>query len=295
MTDSSITTAFIQQYKANVELLMQQTQALLAPYCTTDGYQAKAASHVEQFGSAAAQKKTSRNSDTPNLNVSQDKRWVFPVDYEWGTLIDKQDIMRMIIDPKSPLAQAGAAAMNRAKDDEILVQIFGTNFVGENGTTAETFDTTNYQVGVNVGGTASSLNVAKLQSSIQKLIFANKQELMEPVYGAISSFEHDSLLKEVQIHNKDFGGTAVLVDGKVKRFMGVDFTITERLNITSGNRLIPIWRKSGMHLGYWQDVMTKVDERPDKSYAWQVYHLGTWGATRLQSGKIIQVLCDDQI
>ena len=115
MTDASITVASVQQYKANVELLMQQKVALLAAHCTTDTYQGKAASHVEQFGSATAQKKVTRNSDTPNLSVSQDKRWVFPVDYEWGTLVDKQDIMRMIIDPKSPLAQAGAAAMNRER------------------------------------------------------------------------------------------------------------------------------------------------------------------------------------
>jgi len=295
MTDANITVASVQQYKANVELLMQQKVALIAPYVTIDGYQGKAASHVEQFGSATAQKKTSRNSDTPNLNVSQDKRWVFPIDYEWGTLVDKQDILRMIIDPKSPLAQAGAAAMNRAKDDEILVAFFGTNFTGENGTTAETFDTATYQVAVNVGGTASSINVAKLQNAMRMFITANKGELMEPLYAAIGAYEHDALLKEVQVNNLDYGGSAVLVDGKVKRFMGFDFVISERLSISNGNRLIPAWRKSGMHLGMWQDIMTKVDERPDKSYAWQVYHCGTFGATRLEAGKIVQILCDDQI
>jgi hypothetical protein len=186
--------------------------------------------------------------------------------------------------------------MNRAIDDEILAAIFGTNFTGENGTTSETFDTTNYQVGVNVGGTASSINVAKLQSAVQKLMLANKGELMEPVYAAISSYEHDALLKEVQVSNKDYnGGSAVLEDGKVKKFMGVNFIITERLAITSGNRLIPIWLKSGMHLGMWQDIMTRITERNDKSHATQVYLCGTFGATRLQPGKVIQVLCDDQI
>jgi hypothetical protein len=29
--------------------------------------------------------------------------------------------------------------------------------------------------------------------------------------------------------NKDYGNSAVLVDGRVKRFMGIDFTLTERL------------------------------------------------------------------
>lgn len=291
----NITVASVQQYKANVELLLQQQDSRLRMAVTEGSYVGKAASVVEQFGETAAVKRTGRHTDTPLLDLAQDKRWVFPLDYEWASLIDTQDKLRMIIDPTSPYAAAGAAAMRRAIDDEILFAMFGTNFKGENGTTPESFDTTNYQVGVDVGGTASSLNVAKLQSAIQKLMRANKGELMEPVYGAISSYEHDALLKEVQVQNKDFGGSAVLVDGKVKRFMGVDFIITERLNISGGNRLIPVWLKSGMHLGIWQDMMTRVSERADKSHAWQVYLCLTLGATRTQAGKLIQVLADDQI
>jgi hypothetical protein len=99
----------------------------------------------------------------------------------------------------------------------------------------------------------------------------------------------------MQVVNKDYGSSAVLADGKVKRFMGVDFIITERLNITSGNRLIPIWLKSGMYLGLWKDIMAQIGPRADKSYANQVYLCMTLGATRLQAGKQIQVLCDDLI
>jgi len=291
----AITTASVQQYKANVELLLQQEGSRFRSLSMTGSHVGKAASIVEQFGSATAQLKTARHADTPLLDLSQDKRWVFPLDYEWASLIDHEDKLRMLIDPTSPYARAGAAAMSRAIDDEFLDKIFGTNFTGENGTTSDTFDTTNYQVGVNVGGTASSLNVAKLQSAIQKLIAAFKGSIMEPVYGAIGSYEHDALLKEIQVVNKDYGNSAVLVDGRVTRFMGVDFTLSERLAISSGNRLVPIWVKSGMYLGIWRDIVTKVAERADKSHATQVYLCGTFGGTRTQDGKQIQVLCDDQI
>ena len=104
-----------------------------------------------------------------------------------------------------------------------------------------------------------------------------------------------SLLAQVEIANRDYGNSAVLVDGKVKRFMGVDFTITERLTIVSGNRHIPVWLKSGMHLGMWNDMTAKVSERNDKGHAWQVYLAMTLGATRTQAGKQIRILCDDQI
>lgn len=290
----TITTANVQEYKGNVELLMQQNDERLVNSITTGSYVGKKASIVEQFGEATAQKKTQRHADTPLLDLSQDKRWVQPVDYEWASLIDHQDVLRMIIDPTSPYAAAGAAAMRRAKDDEILSKIFATNYKGEDGTTAETFST-DYQVAVTVGGAASSLNVAKLQKVIELLIRAHKGEITEPVSTVISSYEHDALLKEVQIHNKDYGGTAVLVDGVVRRFMGQNFILSERLDVSGGNRLIPSYVKSGIHLGIWEDMMSKVDQRADKSYAWQVYLCHTIGATRTQAGKVIKVLCDDQI
>jgi len=293
----SILTSQVQQYKANVELLMQQETSRLRQAVSSDSYQGKQASVVEQFGEVAAQLKTTRHADTPLLDVPQDRRWVFPSDYEWASLIDHQDVLRMIIDPTSPYARAGAAAMSRAMDSVIMSAVFGTNYTGETGTTAETFNTTSYGVTSSIGGTASSINVAKLQAAIRILMLANTGELTEPVYAAISAYEHDALLKEVQINNKDFGDSAVLVDGKVSRFMGINFIILDNnlFTITSGDRMIPVWVKSGLHLGMWKDMSTEVSKRADKSYATQVYLCGTFGATRTQAGKVVRIMCDDQI
>lgn len=292
----SITTAFVQEYKATVALLLQQEGSRFRSSVSTDTYTGKAASAVEQFGSVAAVKRTQRHQDTPLLDVPQAKRWVFPVDYEWASLIDNQDKLRMIVDPTSPYARNGANAMSRAQDDEIIAAFFATAKVGENGTTDESFDTTNYQVGVNTGGTASSLNVAKLQLGLQKFMSAFKGEVTEEIFAGISSYEHDALLKEVQVASRDFnGGQPVLVDGKVKRFMGYNFILSERLLIASGNRRIPAYVRSGVHLAIWEDIMARVAERADKSHAMQVYLSETIGATRLEQGKVIEIQCDDQI
>ncbi|MCC7185055.1 MAG: hypothetical protein IT185_02355, partial [Acidobacteria bacterium] len=69
----------------------------------------------------------------------------------------------------------------------------------------------------------------------------------------------------------------------------------ERLSITSGNRLVPMWLKSGMYLGVWKDMVVDIGPRRDKSMANQVYLCMTSGASRTQAGKQIQILCDDQI
>lgn len=292
----AITTASVIEFKANVEMLMQQEDSRLRGMVTTDSYVGKQGSVVEQFGEATAQQRTSRHADTPLLNLSQDKRWVFPSDWEWASLIDQVDKLRMRIAPEGAYTRAAAAAMNRAIDDLIITAFFATAYKGENGTSTETFDTTNYQVGVDVGGTASGINVLKLQSALQKLMLANKGDIMESVHAAIGSYEHDLLLKEIQVVNRDYnGGAAVLENGRVRRFMGFDFALTDRLAVSSGNRLIPAWVKSGMHLGVWQDVQADISKRADKGNAWQVYTNMTLGSTRLQQGKVVQVLCDDQI
>lgn len=291
MTDF-ITTSFVNDYKTTVQFLMQQVGSRFRGAVTEDSYKGQQGKAVEQFGSATAQKRTTRNSDTPIITLQQDARWVFPNDYEWGALIDDQDKLRMIIDPTSPTAQAAAFAMQRGQDDEIINAFFATAFTGQFGTTSETFDTTDYQVGQNVGGTSSSLNVAKLQAALKALMKANKGELREPAYCAISSEEHDALLKEPQVVSGEYSNSLVLEEGRVKRFMGFDFIITERLqNDSTGTyRLIPCWVKSGMHLGVWEDIVAEVTKRADKSYSTQIYTRMTIGATRLQQGKVVQIL-----
>ena len=291
---NAITTAFVNDYKATIQMLLQQQGSRFRAAVMEESYRGKAGRAVSQFGPATAQKRTTRNADTPLLALPEDARWVYPVDYEWASLIDDQDKLRMIIDPTSAYAQNGAFAMARAQDDEIIGAFFATSNVGPDGSSTEAFDTTDYKVANTVGGTASKMNVTKLQSALQKMMSAYKVEVMEPIYCGIDSSQHDALMKEIQVVNKDYnGGAAVLEDGRVRRFAGANFILSERmaLDSTGTYRLCPYWVKSGMHLGLWEDIVTRVTERDDKGYSVQVYLRGTWGATRLMQGKVIQVEC----
>lgn len=295
-----VTKSFKEEYAATTALLMQQKMPLYLPYVDMDSHEGKAATVVEQFGETTAQTKTSRGAPTPNIDVPRKRPWVFPTDINWGHQVAKEDQLRSAVDPTSKLALAGVAAMNRKKNEIVRDAFFATVLEGEGGTgnslTSEPFDTTSYQVAVNTGGTASSLNVAKLKEAVRMHLAANEEELDEPLYAAISSYEHDALLNEIQATSADFnGGQAVLVEGRIKRFMGIDFVLDERLNISGGNRLIPVWRKSGMHFGTWDGMITEMDRLPTNSYVWQVYLEMTVGACRVEQGKVVQILCDDRI
>ncbi len=287
---NEITTAFVQQYKANVALLLQQRGSKLAGALMTGTSVGKAGKVLEQIGPVVAQKRTSRHADTPLIETPHAARWAFPSDYEWADLIDDQDKLRTLIDPQSPYAVNGAYALGRAKDDEIIAAFFGTAKTGEDGDVDEAFDTATYQIAVGGAG----LTVGKLRTAKRLLMAAEVDVDNDPLYVAIGATQHDNLLGETQAVSLDFTDKPVLVDGRIRAFMGFNFIDCNRLGLDgSGDRRCPAWAKSGMHLEMWNDINTQISDRPDKSHATQVYVKGTYGATRLEQGKIIEIICDE--
>lgn len=283
-----VTTAFVQQYTTNVNLLLQQSGSRFRNAVTEGSYTGKAAKAVEQIGAVVAQKRTTRHSDTPLISTPHDARWVFPVDYDWADLIDDVDKLRMLIDPQSPYAINGANSIGRAMDDEIVSAFFGTSKTGENGTTNTAFPAGNV---VALG--TSGMTVKKLRAA-KRILMANEVDLdTDPLYCGITAAQHDDLLGQTQIVSTEFNDRPILHEGRLKSYLGINFIHSERLNQNAGatGRACPVWAKSGMHLGMWNDLTTKISERPDKNYANQVFVTGTVGATRCEEGKVVQVDC----
>jgi hypothetical protein len=290
----NVTTHFVQQYTTNVQLLLQQKGSKLRDAVTVGSYTGKAAKAVEQVGPVTAQKRTIRHGDTPLISTPADARWVFPNDYEWADLIDDQDKLRMLIDPQSSYALNGAYALGRAMDDEIISAFFGTAKTGENGSTNTTFPG-GQQVLAAVGSTgATGLNIAKLREA-KKILMANEVDIdNDPLFCVITAQQHDDLLNEAQAISLDYNTRPVLVDGKITAFMGFNFIHTERLPVDgSSYRRVAAFAKSGMHLGMWNDISTMISERDDKGYATQVYVKGTFGATRTEEKKVVEIQCDE--
>lgn len=276
-------------YKSTVEHLLQQRGSRFRSSVMEDSYHGKQGVPVNQVGAVTAQKRTSRHSDTPLIETPHDRRWVFPTDYEWADLIDDQDQLRIISDPTSPYAMNGAFSLGRAMDDEIVESFFGTAKTGEDGDTSTTFP-----VGQQVASGSTGMNVAKLRAA-KKILIANEVDVdFDPLFCALSAEQHDDLLAETQTISLDFNTRPVLVDGRITQFMGFNFIDSERLPVNgSDERRCPAWAKSGMHLGIWNDINARIQDRADKSFSTQVYVKGTFGATRLEEGKIVEIPCDE--
>ena len=284
-----VTTAFVQQYSTNVALLLQQRGSRLRDCVTVGSYTGKAAKAVEQIGAVTAQARTSRHADTPLISTPHDARWVFPTDYEWADMIDDQDKLRMLIDPTSPYAVKGAYALGRAMDDLIITAALGTAMTGENGSTSTSFATATQQIAV--GGTG--LTIAKLRQA-RRILMGNEVDVaMDPLYIAVTATQLDELLGTTEVTSSDYNTVKTLVSGDIDTFLGFKFIQCERLGTDgSGDRRCIAWAKSGLHLGMWNDITTKISERADKSYATQVYVKGTFGATRTEEKKVVEIICN---
>jgi hypothetical protein len=314
----NVTTAFVQQYATNVAMLLQQQGSRLRGSVQENGFVGKAASIVEQFGSVSPVRNQSRHSDTPLISTPQDKRWVYPNDYDGADLIDQQDRLRMLIDPSGPYTQAGVMAMGRAIDDEILAGFFGSNNSGDNGSTAVgtlyAYNSNSQSVAATTGGSAAcGLNIAKLRAAKKLLMQADVDVDNEQLFMVISANQHDQLLNEAQAISLDYNSKPVLVEGRIRSFLGFNFIHSERIpgaanfnatintgiasgssdgQYTAGSRwMVPFYAKSGVALGMWNDIQASVDRRPDKRNSWQVYVTGTFGGTRVEEKRCGIINC----
>lgn len=289
----NIPTHYVQQYSSNIDLLLQQRGSKLRNAVTIGSYTGKQASPVNQFGKIEMQEVTSRFAAMGRVDASTDRRWVFPSDFDLPQLLDSFDQLRLITDPKSSYVQNAVMAAGRQFDRLICSAFIGTAKTGEAGSTSTSFTAGN-EVDVSFAGTNSKLTVAKLRE-VKRLMMANHIDFdMEEAFVGITAADHDSLLGEVQVVSADFnGGAAVLRDGKIMSFMGFNFVHCELIEtVLAGTNevTLPVWVKSGMHLGLWNDINNSISQRHDlQGEPWQVYTKMTAGATRLEENKVYAI------
>ena len=287
---TQVTTAFVQQYSANVQMLSQQMGSRLRDAVRVENVVGKNA-FIDQIGSATAALRTSRHADTPQMDTPHDRRRLSLADYEYADLVDDQDKVRMLIDPTSSYARAAAAAMGRAMDDVIITAATGTANTGETGSGSATLDSTNNSV-----GSASSndgLTLAKLREAKRKMDL-NDVDPSIPRYIAVGPKQIEDLLGDTTVTSSDFNTVKALVQGELDTFMGFRFIMSNRLTVDSNDiRKCFAWAEDGLTLGIGKDISARIDERADKGYATQVYYCMSIGAVRMEEDKVVQIFCDE--
>ena len=233
-------------------------------------------------------KKTSRHSDTPQIDTPHARRRVSLADYEFADLIDQQDKVRLLIDPTSSYAQAAAMAMGRAMDDVVISAALGTAFTGETGSTSTSLPSAQK---IAEGGT-DGLTIAKLRTAKEKFDLASVDPSIAR-HIIVGPRQITDLLGTTEVTSSDFNTVKALANGEINSFLGFNFIVSNRLSIESSKRKVIAFAQDGIALGVGKDVNARIDERSDKSYATQVYYCMSIGATRMEEEKVVEIKCHE--
>jgi len=271
---------YAQQYQDAVMQLAQQKGSKLRNLVWSKETNAEK-THFERLGATAAVNKTTRYADTPNVEVVHSRRTVTLTDYHWATMHDWTDDVRMIVDPKGPYTEAGGWAMGRAIDDLIIAAATGNAVDGAGSNVALPAG----QI-IAESGTAA-LTLAKILEA-KRILDANEVE-SEDRYFVCGARQLEDLLGVTQITSADYNSVKALVNGEIDTFLGFNFIQSERLAVASSKRDCIAFQKRGLGLAVGKDMMTKMDERPDKSYGWQVYMAWSMQATRVEEERVVKV------
>lgn len=289
-----ITTAFVDQFRDNVYHLTQQKGSKLRRAVRIEQINGKAG-YIEQIGSTSARKRTSRHSDTPRMDTTHSRRRVSLFDYDWADIVDQEDMVRTLINPTSMYAEAGAMAMGRAMDDEIIAAADGTAYTGVDGST-----TTSYSAAMTVAVTERApgvtsgnygLNVSKILAA-GALLGGNDVDPDEEKFLVVNARQIKSLLNDNRISSADYNAVKPLMSGQVSMFGGFTIIPCNRISTDgSGYDKVLYWAKGGMALGMGQDIVSRISERDDKNYATQAFVKMSIGATRLEEVRVGYIEC----
>ena len=288
---SQITTSFVEQYSSNVAMLSQQMGSKLRGSVDVEKVTGKNA-FFDQVGVTAAQLRTSRHGDTPQIDTPHSRRRLSLADYEWADLVDDVDKVRMLVDPTSSYARAAAAAMNRAMDDVIITAFNASANTGVAGGTSTALPSGQKTA---TSDQSDGLTIAKLLAA-KKILDDNDVDPASKRSIVCGPQQISDLLGTTQVTSSDYNVVRALATGAINSYLGFEFIMSTRLNKDATNttdRLVFAYTEDAIKLGIGKDISAKISERADKSYSTQVYYGMSLGAVRMEEEKVVQIPCHE--
>ena len=288
---SQITTSFVEQYSSNVAMLSQQMGSKLRGSVDVETVRGKNA-FFDQVGVTAAQLRTSRHGDTPQIDTPHSRRRLSLADYEWADLVDDVDKVRMLVDPTSSYARAAAAAMNRAMDDVSITAFNASANTGVAGGTSTALPSSQKTA---TSDQSDGLTIAKLLAA-KKILDDNDVDPSLKRYIVCGPQQISDLLGTTQVTSSDYNVVRALATGAINSYLGFEFIMSTRLNkdaTYTSDRLVFAYTEDAIKLGIGKDISAKISERADKSYSTQVYYAMSLGAVRMEEEKVVQIPCHE--
>ena len=253
---------------------------------------------IESLGATEAQDVNNFYAPKLIIDPQHSRRIVTTTPSEWNTLFSDLDKVRMILDPVSNYAQAAAAALGRKVDQKIIAALKG-NATGQaaDGTLSSIALPGTQQVGKDIGGGNSNLNIDKLAAA-RKILMANNVDVnFEQLFLVVNASAYMALVQEDKAASSDYSAHKTLVNGNITQFMGFNIIHSELVNGTNAGtsgdpQQILCFAKSGIVLSHAKPLSVTIDTRNDlTSNPFQVSALQDNGSTRKEEEKVVTIDC----
>lgn len=304
-----ITTAFVDQFKANILLLSQQKEAKLRGCCRLEDMIGDTM-FVERIGATQAQPIAARHGDTPLISTPHSRRKLTVDDYNWADLIDKLDRLKMLIDPQSTYAQNAVAAFNRSIDDVIIAALGGTAYSGHTGVAPVLRSDDCRQIdsngailaagAIHTDQTETGLTIAKLLTCKQLMDDAEIDPERQR-YFVTNPYNINQLLNTTEVKSSDYNTVKALAQGQIDSFLGFKFIMHTRLAPAwplANEGLVCIesyaFAQDAIVLAMSKEPTVRITERDDKNYSTQVYVEMSLGATRVEGPAVVNINLDKE-
>ena len=295
----TIPSAYIETFESTVRHLAQQNQSRLRMACTEVNKQSEK-HNWDRLASSNARLKPGPRAVSPaggdgsgavgstdGLDWSRRNTVIKP--YDTGEVVEPEDIVQMLIDPKNASTENLVMNMKRQVDDIIIAAATGAAADGAGGTVA-------FPAGQIVqAGYASEISL-DIILEVDEKFQENDVDPDEPRYFVIGPKQRRKLLQLIEVTSSDFQHKQALATGYLPDFLGFNWILSNRLNVPAADQLdcFAFTKKAlGLHVA--GDITTRVAERPDMSFAWQIYLMLQMDAVRTEDEHIVWYQAADTV
>lgn len=294
-----------QQFSKTILLLSQQKGSRLAAHVRNETV---ANAELAYFDTLAMDEdtaqKTGRHQGTLPTEPNFGRRKVTPYPWINNKGLEKEDLDRMIPDPINVVAQNQAYSLGRKKDDLIIAAALGTALIGKTGASSITLAAES--IGLNSDGSVTTLGTAPayagasstsitLAKMLKMMYLFNSSDVDPdiPKYWVVSPMCVEYMLSITQVGSYDYNTVKAIQAGKVESFAGFQWMWSNRLlNLldTNDHWRTFAWAQDGIILATIGDISTRIDERFDLDYMWQIFSKMDLGSVRMEGAKVHECL-----
>lgn len=286
----SISNVYIQTFEQIVRHLAQQEMEKFRSKITVRNEQSEQ-HNWERLGPGEATEKTGTLVDTPAQELPWSRRVSVAQTWHAGEATEQEDIVQMLVDPNSNIAQNLAMSMRRAVDDLIITAATGDALDGSGA--PQTFPP-----GQVVGDGLTPISF-DFVTEVQERFMQNDIDVDVPKCMIVGPTQVRRLMQLTEQTSQDYVKTGLdqlRQYGIAIGWMGFDWVMSTRLAAPQVGELSCLAftkRALGLHVA--RDITVRIAEDPSKSFAWRLYAFLTMGSVRVEDEHIVHLHVKDAI